>query len=384
MVQYRICTRCVMDTTDPEIRFDENGVCNYCRRYDDLIRQYVFTGEEAEKKLSLLVEKIKERGKGRSYDCVLGLSGGCDSTYVAYFTKELGLRPYLTALDNGYDSEVTKRNVQRIANYLNTEIHVHTIDPEEFRDLQLAYLRSGVVNIEVLTDHAILAILYRTADKLGIKYVLSGQNIVTEGILPTSWGYDSRDLVNILDIYKKHGSGRKLGTFPQLSVARFLYYHYFKQIEFVHLLNHVSYTKKDAKALFAREFNYEDYGAKHCESVLTRFYQFYILPRRLHVDKRRAHLSCLVCSGQMTREEALKELEKPPYTVKQLKEDKKLVLARLGISDEQFRSLIAQPVRSHLEYRTYQGTMRMLRFALMQWRAVRGLARRIIKCLPGS
>jgi len=376
-MEYQICARCVMDTTDPEIQFDENGVCNHCTRYYELIEKNVFTGEEGERRLHEIVDRIKEKGGGKNYDCILGLSGGVDSTYVAYLTKQLGLRPYLATFDNGYDPEITKRNVKKIANYLDTELHVYRIDPEEFQDLQLSYLKSGVLNIEVLSDHAIMAMLYKTATELGIKYVLSGQNLVTEGILPTSWGYDNRDLINILDIYKKHGSGRKLKTFPQLNVARFLYYHYSKGIEFVQLLNYVTYKKDDVKALFAREFNYEDYGAKHCESVFTKFYQFYILPRRAQVDKRRAHLSCLVCSEQMTREEAMEELIKPPYTNEELEEDKKAVLVGLGLTDEQFETMISQPVRSHLDYKTNQRTMRMLKYAFSRWGAIRSLVRRI-------
>ena len=375
--EYQICTRCLMDTSDPQIQFDEKGLCNHCRFYDERIKQNVFTGEDGKKRLSLLVEKVKKNGKGKEYDCILGLSGGNDSTYVAYLAKQLGLRPYLVSLDNGYDPEITKRNVQRIAKYLNTELHVYTIDPEEFRDLQIAFLKSGVVNLEVLTDHAIIAMLYRTAAKLGTKYVLSGTNLVTEGILPVSWGYDSKDLVNILDIYKKHGSGRKLKTVPKLSIARFMYYYYFRQIEFVSPLNYVSYIKKDAKELFAREFGYEDYGAKHCESIFTKFYQFHILPRRLHVDKRRAHLSCLVCSGQMTREEALKELEKPPYAKEELESDKRFVLNRLGLTEEEFESLISRPVRSNFEYRTDRAIMRILLFGFSKWLAIKSLLKGI-------
>lgn len=379
---YQICARCVMDTSDPEIQFDGNAVCNHCRRYETLIEEHVFTGEEGRGKLALIVDQIKKDGKGKEYDSVLGLSGGSDSTYVAYLARQLGLTPYLTALDNGYDAEVTKRNVQKIARYLNTELHVYTIDPDEFRDLQLAYLKSGVLNIEVLSDHAILAVLYETAAKLGVKYVLSGQNIVTEGILAASWGHDNRDLVNILDIYRKHGSGRKLKTFPQLSVAGFLYYYYFKKIRFVTPLNYVPYVQTDAKALFAREFGYEDYGAKHAESIFTRFYQFYMLPTRLHVDKRRAHLSCLVMSGQMSREDALRELEKPPYEKERLQEDKQFVLRRLGLSEDQFESFLSQPIRSHLEYRTDRRTMQLLTFGLRQWGAIRGIVARA-KALPG-
>ena len=362
-----------MDTTDSEIRFDESGICNHCRQYDELVRTHVLVGEDGQRKLHEIGDRIRREGAGKAYDCVLGLSGGCDSTYVAYLAKGLGLRPYLVTLDNGYDTETTKRNVERIAKYLGAEVNVYTIDPAEFRDMQLAYLRSGVINIEVLTDHAILALLYRTADRLRTKYVLSGVNTVTEGILPKSWGYDNKDVVNIVDICRKHGSGVKLKTFPRMSVALRLYYHFIKKITFVRLLDFVSYMKRDAKALFASEFGYEDYGPKHCESMFTRFYQFYILPRRLHVDKRRAHLSCLVCSGQMTRQEAIRELQQSPYAQQeQLEQDKRFVLGRLGLTEEELEALISQPVRSPFDFKTDRRAVQLLAFASRQYGRIRG------------
>lgn len=351
---YQICSRCIMDTTDPDIRFNDDGFCNHCKHYENQIKQYVFSGEDGNRRISSIVARIKKDGRGKPYDCVLGLSGGVDSTYVAYLAKQLGLRPYLTVLDNGYDFEITKRNVQRIADYLGTELHICKIEPAAFRDLQLAYLKSGAINIEVLTDQAIQAMLYRTAARLQLRYVLSGTNLVTEAIMPASWGNYSNmsDLVNITDIYRRHGSGLKLTTFPTLSTARMIYYHWWKRIRFVSLLNYATYVKKDAKALFASEFNYEDYGPKHCESIITRFYQFYILPRRLGVDKRRAHLSCLVMSHQMTRDEALAELSSPPYTEEELRQDMAYVLEHLGLNEDELESLLSQPVRSHREYKT--------------------------------
>jgi len=363
-----------MDTSDPDIVFDENGVCNHCRQYEKLVAQYVSTGDAGKRQLTALSARVKKAERGKTYDCVLGVSGGIDSTYVAYLARELALKPYLVALDNGYDTLPARRNALRIADYLGTELHAHRIDPREFRDLQMAYLKSGVLNIEVLTDHAIRALLYRTAAKLGVKYVLSGTNIVTEGILPPAWGgyNSSADLRNIVDIYRNHGSGLSLSTFPQISISETIHYHWMRGIRFVSPLNYVLYDKQAAKDLFAKEFGYEDYGPKHCESVFTRFYQFYILPRRLGVDKRRAHLACLVMSQQMTREEALAELATPPYTAEQFACDRKYVADYLAISEDELEALVALPIRSATDYATGRTGLRVVAVvtnprAVVQW-----------------
>lgn len=341
-----------MDTSALDITFDEQGICNHCKKYDQYISSYVFTGTTGKKKLDELMTKIKTYGKVKPYDSVLGLSGGCDSTYVAYLTKQFNLKPYLVSLSNGYDSSITTRNCQRIASYLNTDLHSHTIAKEEFKQMQLAYLRSGCVNIETLSDHAIWALLYQTAARLNVKYILSGNNFVTEGILPSSWSYDSKDLVNIMDIYKKHGNGTALKTFPAMTAWKFAYYHYLKGIELLSPLNFVSYDKEEAKKLFAKEFGYEDYGVKHAESIITRFYQFYMLPKRTGIDKRRAHLSCLICAGQLARETALEEIKKPAYTPELFKSDRGFIANYLGLSERELECLIELPIKSNLEYKT--------------------------------
>ena len=341
-----------MDTSDPDIVFDDNGVCNHCKRYDDSVKMYVLTGDSAQRRLNDIVNKIRTDGRDAEYDCIIGVSGGADSTYNAYIAKKAGLRPLAVHLDNGWDAELAVSNIERTLNSLDIELYTHVIDWEEFRDLQLAYLRSGCVNIEVLTDHAIWALLYHTAAEHNVKYILSGTNVVTEGIMPGSWGYDHMDLPNMLDIYKKCGSGRNLETYPMLTFREFAMYHFIKRIEYLSLLNYVTYRKESIKPFLTEQLGWKDYSGKHGESMFTYFYQSYILPRRLKVDKRRAHLACLICSGEITREEALGELEKPLYSSRQEEQEAiEYVAKKLGLTVEQFEALLDLPVKSNYDYR---------------------------------
>ena len=349
--EHRICTRCVMDTTDPEIKFDENGVCNHCKRYEELVRLKLLTGEEREKRLKEIVGKIKRYGKNKKYDCIIGVSGGVDSSYVAYIAKKLGLRPLAVHLDNGWDTELAISNMEKILKKLDIDLYTYVVDWEEFRDLQLAYFKASVVDIEVVTDHAIIAALYDIADKRKIKYILSGSNIVTEGIMPNSWGYNKNDLRNLKDIYKRYGTV-KLKTYPTMGLFKWLYYRFIKGIQTIPLLNYVDYNKKEAKKLLISEFGWEDYGGKHYESIFTKFYQAYILPTKFNIDKRKAHLSTLICSGQISREEALEELKKPLYVADELERDKEYVLKKLGLSEKEFEDLMKLPVKEHQEYKT--------------------------------
>lgn len=348
---YLICTRCVMDTSDPEIQFDGNGVCNHCRRYDELVKQHVLTGDDAERSLNAIVERIKKDGRNKEYDCIIGVSGGADSTYNAYIVKKLGLRPLAVHLDNGWNAELAVCNIERTLKRLGIDLDTYVIDWDEFRDLQLSYLKSGVINVEALTDHAIWAILYGVAGDRRIKHILLGTNLVTEGILPQSWGYDNKDSVNIRDIHRRYGEVR-LKTFPVLTMPRFLHYHYVKGIRTASFLNYVSYVKKDIKPFLNEELGWKDYSGKHGESMFTYFYQSYILPRRLRVDKRRAHLSCLVCAGEITRQEALQELGRPLFGEDELRENREYVIKKLGLTEEQFESYMSLPVRSHLDFKT--------------------------------
>ena len=348
---YQMCKRCVMDTTDPDIIFDENGFCNHCNDYFEKEKKVVFEGEDGERKLKAIVNKIKENGKNKKYDCMLGVSGGVDSSYVAYLAKKNGLRVLLVHLDSGWNSEMAAKNVKSIVEKTNFDMHIYKIDWRELKDLQVAYLKASVLNLDIVQDHAIVAALYDVANKKGIKCIIDGHNFVTEWILPSSWGYPVDDLRNLKAIHKKYG-GVKLKTYPTYDFLKREYYSFFKGIHFIYPLDYIEYNKKEAKKVLHNEFGWEDYGGKHYESTFTKFYQAYILPTKSNIDKRKAHLSTLICSGQITREEALKELEKPLYEEDELERDKRYVLEKLGLSEREFEDFMKRPMKKHQEYRT--------------------------------
>jgi N-acetyl sugar amidotransferase len=341
---YRQCTRCVMDSHgDDRITFDAAGVCNYCHYYDGLYASLVPDAAKAAELLTRKTAEIRRSGEGKAYDCILGLSGGVDSSYLAHIAKQQGLRPLCIHFDNGWNSEMAVQNIQHIVNKLGFDLETYVIDWDEFRDLQRAYFKAGVIDIEALTDHAIFASIYRLAFRLGIRYVLSGSNVVTEGILPYHWTHRKSDYINIVDIHRRYGT-LPLRSFPLIDkktkdrIRRW-------GLETVELLNWIPYDKAVAKATLQRELGWQDYGGKHYESVFTKFYQAYILPVKFGVDKRKAHLSTLVCSGQMTRDEALRELEKPLYDPEELRRDKEYVLKKLGFTEAEFdRMMSEEPV----------------------------------------
>lgn len=278
------------------------------------------------------------------------MSGGTDSTYVALKLKELGLRPLIVHLDNGWNSELAVKNIENIINKLGFDLYTLVINWEEFRDLQLSYLKASVLDLEVTSDHAILAVLYKEASKRRIKYIINGSNIVTEGILPETWRYDAKtDLINLKAIHRRYGK-QKLKTFPKLGIFRQSYYTYGKGIRMFNLLDYLDYNKEKAKKEISEKLGWRDYGGKHYESIITRFYQGYILPRKFGIDKRRAHLSTLICSGQITRAEALKEIEKPPYDEELLRQDLEYIPKKLGLSKEEFEAIMQLPSRDHDDF----------------------------------
>ncbi len=340
-----------MDTADdPYLKFDDMGVCSYCHLYEKEKAFFIRTGAEAERLIANTVAAIKAYGKDKEYDCLIGLSGGVDSSYVAYKAKELGLRALCVHFDNGWNSELAVMNIHNIVNKLGFDLNTYVIDWEEFKDLQLAYIKASVIDIEVLTDHAIYGSMFKLAKDADIKYVLGGHNVATEGILPYHWTYDKKDYINIKAIHKQYGE-KELKTFPFLDrkMKKFIAT---SGVEFVNYLNWLPYVKDDVKRLLQKELEWKDYGGKHYESIWTRFYQGYILPVKFGVDKRKAHLSTLICSGQLTKEEALKEMEGAPYDPQQLKIDKEFVLKKFGLSEAEFEGYMAQPVRNHREFDT--------------------------------
>ena len=279
----------------------------------------------------------------------MGLSGGVDSTYIAYLAKQLGLRPLAVHFDNGWDSELAVKNIENIVNKLGFDLYTNVINWEEFKDLQIAYLKASVVDIEAITDHAILASLYQLAGEKNITHILSGTNIQTENTMPKSWIFSKSDPINIKAIHKVYGTV-PLKTFPFMDAKVKRYYQGIKGVHSVLLLNYVDYNKQKVKSLIQEELEWKDYGGKHCESVWTRFYQGYILPEKFKIDKRKAHLSDLIFGEQITKEEAVEEIKKPVYDPELLKIDYEFVLKKLGMSKERFEEILAMPQRSHYDF----------------------------------
>ncbi len=358
---YQICTRCILSTNDgPAIFFDENGMCNHCHLYDKIISERILKSPEREETLIKLVNEIKRKGRGKKYDCIIGISGGIDSTYVAYQIKQLGLRPLAVHCDNGWNSELAVSNISEILNKLNIDLYTVVINWEEFKSLQLAYLKASVIDIEATSDHAIFASLYKVANKFGVKYILSGESTATEGLLPSHWVHFKNDLINIEGINNLFGT-KKLKTFPKLGFLKLLYFEKIKRIKYLRFLDYINYDKNEAKKIISLKLNWRDYGGKHFESIITRFYQAYILPIKFKIDKRVSHLSTLICSEQITRESALIEIKKPSITLDQLNQDKDFVLKKLGLNNEEFKRLMSLPEKRHTEYPSILTVFKKLR-----------------------
>jgi N-acetyl sugar amidotransferase len=350
MSAYQICTRCVMDTSDPNITFNEQGVCSHCLSFDQKIKAVPHSHGNSDKLRDDLIAKLKKEGKGKKYDCIVGVSGGVDSTYVCYIAAKAGLRCLAVHLDNGWNSELAVSNIEKTITACGFDLYTHVINWEEFKDMQRSYIKASVVDIEAITDHAIIAILYEMANKYNTRYILNGSNTVTEATLPTAWYYNKQDAQNIVDIHAKFGTV-PISSFPLLRRWRSIYFREVKKITHVNFLDYYDYNKDEAKQIIIRELGWVDYGGKHYESIFTRFYQAYILPRKFKFDKRRAHLSTLVSSGQMERSEALAELEKDPYPPQLLSQDLDFVLKKLDFTPEEFSRILTEPIRSHTEFK---------------------------------
>ena len=346
---YRICTRCVMDTTDPRIRFDTEGHCNHCTGQLRRMASQQAPLDQRARDLERLAARIKEDGRGKDYDCIIGVSGGVDSTTVAYTTKQLGLRPLAVHFDNGWDSELAVDNIKKTLDELGIELFTHVVEWDEFRDLQMAFLKASVPNAEIPTDHGITALLFSMARRYQTRFILSGSNLATEGVLPMAWGHYNQDLKHLLAIHRRFGT-MPLRTMPLISITDYVRDVFVRGIRQVPFLNYIDYRKDESKALLAREIGWRDYGGKHYESVWTRFFQGYYLPVKFGFDKRLAHFSSLICSAGMTRDEALTALEQPIYDPKLLKEDRQFVLKKFGLSEAQFQAIMEDPPKAHSAY----------------------------------
>jgi N-acetyl sugar amidotransferase len=346
------CQRCIMDNVnDPDLALDQDGICNHCHNYDAAIARLPSRQKSAEH-FKQTVAQIKTRGKGQKYDCIIGVSGGVDSTYLAYLAKQNGLRPLLMHCDNGWNSELSVKNIDNICVKTGFDLQTFVLDWEEFKDIQLSFFKAGVVDLELPYDYALLITTYKEALKHNIKYVLTGHNVVTEGtFLPPSWRHTKMDIVNIKAIHKRFGK-KPMRSFPHFSFIR--QYRVNKQLKFLSLLNYTDYNKDAVKKLIIEKLDWRDYGGKHYESIFTRFYQGYILKEKFKIDKRQFHLSVLVQSGQMTREQALREYTLPAYDPAQLREDKEYVMKKLGFTAESFDEYMRAPIKKHEDYPTIE------------------------------
>lgn len=334
-----ICSRCVMDTTDPDISFDENGVCNHCKKYDEL---NVSAGN-----FNDLVKVIKRSAKGNEYDCLIGVSGGVDSSFVAYKAKQAGLNPLAIHLDNGWNTDIGNENVKNIIKKLDIPFELITLDWNEFKDLQLSFLKASVPDLEIPTDHALHAVLHQIAEKHDIKYILMGCNTRTESHLPVTWSQGYYDWKYISSIHDQFGKV-SLKTYPHLDLIS-LQYNAIKH-KMVNILNYLDYNKHEAMKVLEKEIGWKYYGGKHYESVYTRFYQGYILPNKFGFDKRKSHFSSLICSGEMTRDQALIELKSPTYPVELQEEDKSIFVHKLGLTYKEFDQLMSLPNKKFIDY----------------------------------
>jgi len=350
---YQICTRCIMDTSDPEISFDDDGVCSHCHYYDGLASAFIWDEVTRKEKLDRLVDRIRVSGRGQDYDCIIGVSGGVDSTYTAYVVKEqLGLRPLAVHMDNGWNSSLAVRNIERTLNRLGIDLYTEVLDWEEFRDLQLAFLRASTPDSEIPSDHAITAVLMREAIRHGVKYIVTGSNFTTEAIMPAAWSQGIRDWKYIKAVQTRFGT-RPIRTFPHFTMYEFIAFLTLRRKRLVGILDKVAYDRDEAMRLIQEDLGWVYYGGKHYESVYTRFFQAYILPRKFGADKRRGHLSTLVLSEQMTREVALAEMEQPICPPEQLQEDREFVIKKLGITADEFDRIMALEPKSFWDYPSY-------------------------------
>jgi N-acetyl sugar amidotransferase len=351
---YQVCSRCVMDTTVPNIRFDQHGVCQFCATHDELDRIYPldWRGEAA---LERLVKHIKRSGEGRDYDCICGVSGGRDSTYTLYVAvKKLGLRPLAVHFDNGWNTEIAVTNIQKTCRALDVDLETVVADWEEFSDLQRAFLRASVSDLDIPTDVAILAVLHEVAAKEGVRYILNGHSFRTEGVAPLHWTYfDGR---YISAVQRQFGT-RDLKDYRNFGIGELLSYTIFKGIKTVPILNYVPYNHVDAEDIL-KGLGWTYYGGHHHENAYTKFIQSRILPQKFGIDRRRTELSAAIRTRTTTREEALAYLAQTPYEC-----DEELIdyaLEKLGLSHEDLEQIWSRPPRSFRDFPTYYPLIRAL------------------------
>lgn len=357
MRPYQVCTNCVMDTTDSQIAFDANGVCDHCRNFYERTLPAWHTDERGRAELEQIVEKIKEDGKGKDFDCIMGMSGGIDSSYLTYVAKEeLGLRPLVFHVDAGWNSQEAVNNIEKLVDQLGLDLFTEVIDWEEMKDLQLSYFKAGVPHIDIPQDHAFFATMYNFANKHDIKYILTGANYSTECVKnPKEWIYFGTDVRQIKDIHAKFGR-RPLKNYPLSNILRHkIWLRYVKGIKVAMPLNYVPYVKADAVRLLAEKFGWQTYPQKHFESRFTKFYEGYWLPKKFGYDTRKVQYSSLILTKQMTREEALERLSRPAFDEETIAQDFEYIATKLGISVDELQGYLEAPNKTYRDYKSQRG-----------------------------
>jgi len=353
---YQICSNCVMDTTDSRITFDSDGVCDHCANFYENIEPHWHTDERGRAELEAIAEQIKKAGQGKDYDCILGLSGGMDSSYMLHIAvKEFGLRPLVFHVDGGWNSELAVHNIEVMIDKLGLDLYTEVIDWEEMRDLQLAFFKAGVPHIDLPQDHAFIATLYNYAYQHNVKYILNGGNFSTECIRnPMEWIYYGSDVAQIKDIHQRFGT-IPLKNYPLSPILKHQFYlRYIKGIKVVKPLNYIPYTKKDAAKLLSETYGWREYGQKHFESRFTKFYEGYWLPVRFGYDTRKVQYSSLILTGQMTREEAMERLKVSPYDHETIANEFKYIATKLNITEEELSSYMNAPKKTYKDYKNQE------------------------------
>lgn len=358
---YQTCSNCVMDTSDSKIVFDEKGVCDHCNDFYKHVKPGWHTDERGHAMLESIVGKIKKSGEGKDFDCLLGLSGGMDSSYMLHLAvKEFGLHPLVFHADGGWNSELAVYNIQMLVDKLGLDLYTEVINWEEMKDFQLAFFKSGLPHIDIPQDHAFIATLYKFADKYNIKYILNGGNISTECVRnPMEFLYYGTDMVHIRDVIKRFGTV-KMDTYPFSPVFRHkIYLRYIRDVQVIKPLNYLPYTKSEASMLLENIYGWKPYPQKHFESRFTKFYEGYWLPERFGFDTRRVQFSSLILTGQMTREEALEKLKVKAYDPETIDDEFNYIATKLGISPAELRSYFDLPKYFYWDYKNQESIFRM-------------------------